>query len=378
MVVHYCATFLKPEMLHIYRQITGIQRFSSHVIAQKREQADRFPFSPITLLPKPSTHWLRRIWQKQILKRPITIYRSEAVRIAEELRRVKADLLHVYFGHIGVHLLPLIENCPVPVVLSFHGADVSVDMGTAAHREAMQQVLSKVTLVLARSQSLVAGLVELGCPQEKIRVHRTGIPMGELPFRERRAPADGEWRLVQACRLIPKKGIRTTLRAYAEFLKAHPKATLKIAGEGPMLGELQALSRELGLKVEFPGFLSQTALRELFLESHLFLHPSRIGEDGNQEGVPNAMLEAMATGMPIVATRHGGIPEAVEDDVSGILVQEGDWESLASRMLDLARDPAAFSAMSRATQVAVEEKFEQAGQIRALEEFYSEAIRGSH
>ena len=145
-----------------------------------------------------------------------------------------------------------------------------------------------------------------------------------------------------------------------------------------MLGELQALSRELGLKVEFPGFLSQTALRELFLESHLFLHPSRIGEDGNQEGVPNAMLEAMATGMPIVATRHGGIPEAVEDDVSGILVQEGDWESLASRMLDLARDPAAFSAMSRATQVAVEEKFEQAGQIRALEEFYSEAIRGSH
>lgn len=373
-VVHYCATFLKPEMLHIYRQITGISQFRCHVFAQKRENTARFPFEPLTLLPKPSSHWLRRIWQKQILRRPIQIYQWEADRIASELRRVKADVLHIYFGHIGVHLLPLIERCPVPVVLSFHGADVRVEMESASHRKAMQRVLSKVRLVLARSESLVEGLVELGCPKEKIRVHRTGIPLKDLPFTQREVPSDSQWRLVQACRLIPKKGLHTSLRAFAEFLKQFPKATFSIAGEGPMLNELRNFCEELGIKVDFPGFLSQSALRELYSKAHLFLHPSQIGNDGNQEGVPNAMLEAMAMGIPPLATRHGGIPEAVEDGVSGILVEEGDWERLAGRMLKLAGDSAAYRAMSLSAHQAVVDKFEQSQQIRALEGFYTEAI----
>lgn len=361
-------------MLHIYRQITGISQFRCHVFAQKRENTARFPFEPLTLLPKPSSHWLRRIWQKQILRRPIQIYQWEADRIASELRRVKADVLHIYFGHIGVHLLPLIERCPVPVVLSFHGADVRVEMESTSHRKAMQRVLSKVRLVLARSESLVEGLVELGCPKEKIRVHRTGIPLKELPFTQREAPIDSQWRLVQACRLIPKKGLHTSLRVFAEFLKQFPKATFSIAGEGPMLNELRDFCVELGIKVDFPGFLSQSALRELYSKAHLFLHPSQIGNDGNQEGVPNAMLEAMAMGIPPLATRHGGIPEAVEDGVSGILVEEGDWEGLAGRMLKLAGDSTAYRAMSRSAHQAVVDKFEQSQQIRALEGFYAEAI----
>jgi len=357
-------------MLHIYRQITGISRFRCHVFAQKRENTARFPFEPLTLLPKPSSHWLRRIWQKQILKHPIQIYQWEAERIASELRRVKADILHIYFGHIGVHLLPLIEICPVPVVLSFHGADVRVDMESSAHRKAMQQVLSKVNLVLARSESLMEGLIELGCPKEKIRLHRTGIPLEDLPFTERKLPPDASWKLVQACRLIPKKGLRTSIRAYAEFLKSFPKASFCIAGEGPMLGELRQYCDELGVKVEFPGFLSQQALRQRYLDSHLFLHPSQIGEDGNQEGVPNAMLEAMATGMPVLATHHGGIPEAVQNGVSGILVEEGDWEGLVRGMLELVNNPTAYQAMSHAAHEAVVEKFEQKNQIRALEGYY--------
>jgi colanic acid/amylovoran biosynthesis glycosyltransferase len=230
-------------------------------------------------------------------------------------------------------------------------------------------------LVLARSESLVKGLIELGCPPEKIRIHRTGIPLGELPFTQREAPTDGEWKLVQACRLIPKKGIHTSIRAYSDFSKAFPKATFTIAGEGPMLGELQDFCAEQGVKVNFPGFLSQDALRELYSKAHLFLHPSQIGNDGNQEGVPNAMLEAMAMGIPVLATRHGGIPEAVEDNVSGILVEECDSVGLSRRMLQLAHEPAAYHAMSRAANQAVSEKFEQGRQISALEGFYAETLK---
>ena len=109
-----------------------------------------------------------------------------------------------------------------------------------------------------------------------------------------------------------------------------------------MLEQLRALASELGVggRVRFTGFLSQAELRKLYEGSHLFLHPSELGADGNQEGVPNSMLEAMATGLPVLATRHGGIPEAVE--TGGILVAEGDDEALAGAMRELASNPAAL------------------------------------
>ena len=128
------------------------------------------------------------------------------------------------------------------------------------------------------------------------------------------------WRLVQAGRLIEKKGFATSLRAFAEFASHYPEATLTIAGEGPLQQQLQSQARDLGItnKVFFRGFISQKELRELFYSSHIFLHPSETGADGNQEGVPNSMLEAMASGLPVFATIHGGIPEAIENDRSGV------------------------------------------------------------
>ena len=211
---------------------------------------------------------------------------------------------------------------------------------------------------------------------EKIRVHRTGIPLEEITFSPRVAPADGVWRAVQACRLIAKKGLATTLRAFARFAQAFPKARLTLAGEGPQRDELRSLAEQLGIsaQVEFPGFLSQPDLRALYAGAHFFLHPSEVAADGNQEGVPNSMLEAMAAGLPILATRHGGIPEAVVHGRSGLLVAERDHEALAEAMISLARDPERFAAMSVEAHAQVSREFAGAAQARQLESFYREAM----
>src|SRR5207253_10021965 len=132
------------------------------------------------------------------------------------------------------------------------------------------------------------------------------------------------------------------------------------AGEGPQLEELQSLARELQIDgaVDFAGFVSQEKLRELFYSSHIFLHPSETGRDGNQEGVPNSMLEAMASGLPVFATRHGGIPEAVENRVSGILVNERDHCALGDALIDCVSDSARLSAIGRNGAEIVRKNFD--------------------
>lgn len=213
------------------------------VFCQKRENAVAFPFDPVVILPKPRTHQLRRFVQKTLLGRPIMIYRGEARRILDALHTAHARVLHIYFGHIGVHLLPLLEISDLPVIVSFHGADAQVDLDKPAHFAATPaRMLALATLLLVRSQSLAERLIAIGADPAKIRLHRTGLPLDEIAFTQREAPADGEWRCVQACRLIAKKGLATSLRAFAQFAVTYPRAKLTIAGEGPFLLNCTALS----------------------------------------------------------------------------------------------------------------------------------------
>src|SRR5947208_14741482 len=249
-------------------------------------------------------------------------------------------------------------------------------MEKPAYRKATKEMLDVVTRVFVRSASLQRAVVELGCEENKIDIVRTGIPLNEFPFREREFPTNGEWRLVQASRLIEKKGLATTLHSFTTFLSHYPNATLTIAGEGPMLRELEELTCKLKIddRVALPGFVTSEKLREIYYASHIFLHPSETGSDGNQEGVPNSLLEAMSSGLPVFATRHGGIPEAVESNVSGILVNERDHRALADVLIECAKDPARLAATRGAASESVAKNFNQTDQTRQLEEIYLREI----
>jgi colanic acid/amylovoran biosynthesis glycosyltransferase len=374
-VASYCTTFLKPEMRHIYRQVTGLRRYETFVLTRERIGEERFPFAAIERIPRARKNFLKRFWLKYVMRRPPVYYRGELQVLIKMLRRRPADLMHIYFGHTGVHLLPFIEEWPHPCVVSFHGMDVQPRPEHEGFDAQMRTLLETVPLVLARSQSLVENLVALGCPREKLRLNRTGIPLEQFPFHQRTAPADGAWCFVQACRLIAKKGLRTALRAFAKFHRDHPKSHFSIAGEGPMKNELHLLTNELGIAeaVTLTGFLSQSELGALYQRAHLFVHPSELTSDRNQEGVPNAMLEAMATGLPVLATTHGGIPEAVTDRQTGLLVPERDDAALGDAMRTITADPMIALEYGHAAAQTVRERFELGRAIAALETIYDEA-----
>ncbi len=375
-VASYCSSFLKSEMLHIYRQLRALRGVDTFVVTKEVQNAERFPFKRIEIIPKRRTNLLVHGWLKFVERRPPIVYRGEYQTLDSLLERHGADLMHIYFGHTGVHLLPFIEQWDKPCVVSFHGADVAQKPEIKDYPAKLRRLFKAVPLVFARSQSLVDRLVHLGCPPEKLRINRTGIPLNEFPFVDREPPRDGKWRVVQACRLIPKKGVATSLRAFAIFKKDNPGAEFFIAGKGPLQSELEMLAGGLGIlrDVHFVGFLPQPKLLELYASSHLFLHPSEISPNQDQEGVPNSVLEAMATGLPVVATRHGGIPEAVDHGRTGFLVAEEDHVGLANAMQLITSSPASLKQMGERAHAAVVERFGQDAQIDQLESFYEEAI----
>ena len=224
----------------------GAKRGRAYPADFKRENSGRFPFERSTGSPL-HLRWLRRIWNIQIRNVPPQAYPGEVRSIRTLLAEDHCKLLHIYFGNNGLFWLPLLNRCPVPTIVSFHGADVGVNVDSSAARRLFLELFASCTLVLARSESLASSLLDLGCSSAKLRIQRAGIPLDTFRYMPRRKPANGAWRLLQACRLIAKKGLEMTIRAFAAFSKGHPNASLTIAGDGPLRGVLEDLATRLRL-----------------------------------------------------------------------------------------------------------------------------------
>jgi colanic acid/amylovoran biosynthesis glycosyltransferase len=368
-VAFFCATYLKPEMHHIHRQILAVDGWQPLVLAQKVEHREVFPIENLEVVPRSPWRFAARAIEKNLTHAPWQISRGEAARMRSVLREKGAKVLHVFFGNVAVHLLPLLGSVELPVVVSFHGADVTGAIASPGYRIARERMFARAARVACRSEALIEPVHRLGCPREKLCVVRTALP--ELEFREGILPADGAFRLVQACRLVPKKGLATSLEAFAKLAPRYPRMTFVIAGAGPLEAELRGRADMLGVagRVQFIGFLDQASLGDLLASAHVFLHPSETA-GGDTEGIPNGLLEAMATGLPVVATRHGGIPEAIEDGVSGLLCAERDADGVAAAVERLISDPALHARIAREGAAAVRGKFSRAAVGATLRDLY--------
>ncbi len=391
LVVSLCGTYLKREMQSLYRQISNLQRHRTVVYAEKVENREQFPFKQVIEMekrerPRYRGNFLLRFWFKHVLKkwpppRPIGYVGMEGAYyhpydLVDLLERDRPALVHVYYGHKAVKYREMLNAAGVPWVVSFHGVDVVKFIDDPGYVNDLKRVFAEARLVLARSESLLERLRDLGCPAEKLRLNRTPVPLGQIEYRRRSVPENGEWRLLQACRLIPKKGLFTTLKALPEVVARYPKLKFVLCGDGPDAKRFREAVKLAGLRenVVMAGWMSQERLQEEMQRAQVFLHPSELTDTQDQEGVPNAMLEAMAAGLPVVATTHGGIPEAVTDGVDGLLVPEKNPKELAAAILRLLGDADLLARLSEQANRSVTEKFGFEPAIDALEDCYAEAI----
>jgi glycosyltransferase involved in cell wall biosynthesis len=359
-------------MTFVYRQLKGVEdRFAPIVLAAERHHADRFPHDPVYLQPVGPLEKVARAVAHRAFGRFGHAGRRRRRGWAEACRRHGVGLIHAHFGNRGVEILPLARELGVPLLVTFHGQDASSRLRDPAYRRALTDLFAYAD-VLAVSQVMADRLVELGADAARLHVHRVGIPLDDFAFVERvpvRDKKDVAW--LQVSNFVEKKGHRYTVAAFRKLLEASPGSRLTLAGDGPLRAEIERACADLGDRVRFPGKVAPADVARLVREADVFVHHSVTSASGEQEGIPTALMEAMATGLPVISTFHAGIPELVEDGVSGHLVPERDVDAYAEKMRLVLDDDGTLG--RRAAEV-VREDYALATQNRKLGDHYARLL----
>jgi colanic acid/amylovoran biosynthesis glycosyltransferase len=258
-----------------------------------------------------------------------------------------------------------------PLVTSFHGYDVSMHLRQAG-REVYSELFRRGNVFLPVTEHWAGRLRSLGCPPGRIHVHRMGIDLGRFEFRPPHLPRDGDARLLSVGRLVEKKGFAHGLRAVSELLPEFPRLRYDIVGDGPCRSDLERDIAGLGLggAVRLLGALAQPHVLHRMRASDIFLAPSVTALDGDTEGLPVVLMEAMAVGLPVVTTRHSGIPELVEDGVTGFVAEERDGAGLAHKLRRLLAAPEAWAPLTRRARAKVEAECDVERQVSKLVDLY--------
>lgn len=289
------------------------------------------------------------------------------------------DVVHCHFGNTGEEVLALRDAglFKARLITTFHGADLS-KLKHLRGGSPYRSLFARGDCFLAVSQFGQEKLISLGCDPRKLKVHHVGIDCDRIDFLNRSSLRPPPIRLLSVCRLVEKKGIDYAIRAVAKVKQSLPRLELQyvIIGDGPLSKDLRQLSQSLGVResVEFTGSLDRERVAEHFARAHIYILPSHTSQDGDEEGIPVSIMEAMATGLPVISTFHSGISELVRDGVSGFLVPERDSDALAGRLQLLIDQPELWSSFGMAGRSHVEQHFNLRVQNDKLVEFYREVL----
>ena len=285
------------------------------------------------------------------------------------------DIVHCHFGALGLKAVMLreVDALRGRIVVTFHGEDIT-NYPRQFRGNIYAPLFAHGDLFLPVSARWNDALITLGCPPDRIKVHRMGVDVRRSARRPTHQSSNGRLRIVSVARLVEKKGIADAIRAVAAVPFVHEYV---IVGDGPLRAELRELVRTLGISsnVRFTGALPRSEVAAALHGADVFLAPSVTATDGDIEGIPVSIMEAMAEGLPVVATRHSGIPELVADEVSGFLVDEHDVAGLAKRLSLLAADSDMRARMGLAGHAIVARQFDVRRLTEDLESHYRELLR---
>ena len=271
------------------------------------------------------------------------------------------DIIHCHFGPNGLIGVRIREIGAIngKLITTLHGWDVNV-VPTIYGNSFYRDFFDKVELCTVSSDFIRDRIKLLGCKEEKIIKLPVGVHAKKISFSPKQIQKNEPVRVLTVARLTEVKGIPYSLKAMAKVFEQFDNVTYTIAGDGPMREALESLAGQLGIKskVRFLGLLQENKIIELYKQSHIFVLSSVVGHDGAEEGQGLVLLEAQAAGLPVIATKVGGIPESVLDGKSGFLVPQRDIDSLIERLIYLISHPRIWIELGKAGRTHVKENYD--------------------
>ena len=338
----------------------GLERRTYHAAAIPRGKVRRLLLSILLFvyqfLKNPA--WIGRWLLSSLRGRPASLRLISG--IVPRLSAVKYDIVHCQFGTLGNKVLALEETGMRfhRLAVTFRGYDISSEYLRRGPRH-YDRLLKRADLVMANCHFFAKRLLATGCDVEKLKIHRSGIACDRFVYRQPVVPKERPLRLITVGRLVGKKGIPYALEAVAGLVAKGIDVEYRIIGEGPEKNNCLQIVEAHGLQnvVQWLGALPQGEIIHHLSESDVFIASNVTSPQGDQDAPINTLKEAMATGLPVIATAHGGIPELVEDGISGFLVPERDPPALQARIEWLLSNPAAWADLAKAGRRQVEQQY---------------------
>jgi glycosyltransferase involved in cell wall biosynthesis len=296
-----------------------------------------------------------------------------------KIKQLKPVLIHAHFGQDGAIALPLARNLQVPLLVTFHGADITIrddkaerSLSQMIYRKRRNILKQEAQLFIAVSDFIKQKLLFQGFPEDKIVVHYIGIDTKEF---QTDLSKPREQIVLFVARLVEKKGCEYLIRAMAKVQAMMPDIELVVIGDGPLRSSLETLAKKLLVRYRFLGVQPSEYVKDWMQRATLFCVPSITANSGDSEGFGLVFTEAQAMGLPVVSFASGGIPEAVAHEQTGLLAPEGNVEHLSVYILQLLQDQELWQRFSHKGQERVHTFFNLKKQTLILEDIYANAAK---
>jgi colanic acid/amylovoran biosynthesis glycosyltransferase len=272
------------------------------------------------------------------------------------------DIIHCQFGYLGLAGLALkdVGILQGKLIVHFRGSDISQYIQKHGYK-VYQKVFAEADYFLTNCEFFRNRLIKLGCNPNKIEVLGSGIDCNQFSFSPRSFPENGKIKIMTVGRFVEKKGIEYGIKAISHLVSSgFNQIEYNIVGDGLLRDKIEHLIDRLYLKdyVKLQGQKTQQEIIQIMDKSHIFIAPSVTSEAGDQDAPVNTLKEAMAMGLPVISTWHGGIPELVENNISGFLVPERDAQAIAEKLKYLMTHPQIWRSMTDAGRKKVKEKYD--------------------
>ncbi|MEB2628033.1 glycosyltransferase [Peribacillus frigoritolerans] len=349
-IAYFVSENIKTHQRFIYNQIVKITNYRTIVIGPF-DNADRteFPFENYYNINKIKD--LKKFFEEQDI-------------IA----------IHAHHGSHGQEILPVCEKYNIPLIVSIRGRDGSDRPEIFEKNAKRYSALNKHGAhYYPVCQYLAEGLRRLGIPANNMHVLYGGIELDLFPYSNRTLPTIGEIRVLSVGRLVDKKGFVTLIKAFKRIYTQYPNARLHIIGAGEDEKRIKSTIAEYNLKdvVILRGAMDSKQVSDELKKAHIFCLASQTAKNGDIEGIPNALKEAMASGLPVVSTRHAGIPELIEHQRTGYLAPEKNEMELAKGIQFFIENPDIWTGYTERARKVIEEKFDVNKQIIEQQRLYS-------